>query len=820
MKPGEEKAAERDSLERYVCIHGHFYQPPRENPWLEAVELQDSAYPYHDWNERITAECYGPNAASRILDEKNFIVKLVNNYANISFNCGPTLLSWLEEHARDVYLAILEADALSRERFSGHGSALAQAYNHMILPLANRRDRRTQLLWGVRDFEHRFRRQPEGMWLPETAVDLDTLEDLAELGLRFTILAPHQAKRVRRRGGRAWRDVSGSRIDPTAAYQLALPSGRKIALFFYDGPISRAVAFEGLLSRGENLAHRLIGAFHEERDWYELVHIATDGESYGHHHPFGDMALAYALQYIEERRLARLTNYGEYLERHPPPFEVEIFERTSWSCAHGVDRWWRDCGCNSGGHPGWNQAWRTPLREAFDWLRDTLAPAYEAKARELLADPWRARDDYIEVILDRSRENVEAFLARHAARPLGAADKTAALKLLELQRHLMLMYTSCGWFFDDLSGIETVQVISYAGRAVQLAEELFGDSVEERFLDLLSRARSNLPEHGDGRQIYGKFVKPMRVDLERVGIHYAVSALFDSYPERAKVFAYTAERERFDTFTAGKARLGVGRARLESDITWEAADLTFAVLHFGDHNLSGAIRRRGEEDFESLLAELSDAFGRGDLPETIRIMDRRFGASSYTLRSLFKDEQRKILKLALASATSEAEALCRQIYEHHAPLMRLLADLNMPAPRAFQAAAEVVINAQLREALESPDVDPERVRALLETARLESISLDSATLEFACRRNLEATAQSLAARPADGAILQRLRVAIEAARRLPFPVNLWKVQNLYYRVLQTAPPRLREAAERGDEAAREWLERFAALGELLSVRVG
>ncbi|HEX9788776.1 MAG TPA: DUF3536 domain-containing protein, partial [Candidatus Binatia bacterium] len=367
-----------------ICIHGHFYQPPRENPWLEAIELQDSAAPYHDWNERITRECYAPNAVSRLLDDQGRIVKLVNNYAKISFNFGPTLLTWMEINAPDVYAAILEADRQSREKFSGHGSAMAQVYNHVIMPLANSRDRVTQILWGIRDFEHRFKRAPEGMWLPETAVDLETLEWLVRFGIRFVVLAPHQAARVRRIGETVWREVNGAQIDPTQVYRQQLPSGRSIAIYFYDGPIARAVAFEGLLSHGERFIERLTGAFSAEPEQPQLVHVATDGESYGHHHRFGDMALAYVLEQIETRGLARLTNYGEYLAMHPPAHEVEIVEKSSWSCIHGVDRWWRDCGCNTGAHPGWNQQWRSPLRHALDWLRDQVAPRWEKKARELL----------------------------------------------------------------------------------------------------------------------------------------------------------------------------------------------------------------------------------------------------------------------------------------------------------------------------------------------------------------------------------------------------------------------------------------------------
>ncbi|RPI08688.1 MAG: DUF3536 domain-containing protein, partial [Acidobacteriales bacterium] len=403
-------------MERFVCIHGHFYQPPRENPWLEAIELQDSAYPYHDWNERITAECYAPNSASRIMDAEGRILRIVNNYSRISFNFGPTLLTWMKVHAPSVYEAILAADQESRFRFSGHGSALAQPYNHMILPLANCRDKRTQLIWGIREFEHRFMRRPEGMWLPEAAVDRETLDCMAELGIQFTVLATNQANHAKAAGAGHWRDVSGGRIDSSTAYRQRLPSGGTIDLFFYDSPISRAVAFENLLERGQNLVHRLLGSFSDTRTWPQLLHIATDGETYGHHRPHADMGLAYALHLLDSDPSIHLTNYGEFLEKHPPEHQVQIFENSSWSCVHGVERWRGDCGCNSGMHPAWKQEWRAPLRAALDWLRDQLATLFEARGRELFEDPWRTRDDYISVILDRSPENIEQFLAQHRRR--------------------------------------------------------------------------------------------------------------------------------------------------------------------------------------------------------------------------------------------------------------------------------------------------------------------------------------------------------------------------------------------------------------------
>ena len=806
-------------MERYICIHGHFYQPPRENPWLEAIELQDSAYPYHDWNERITAECYAPNSVARIVDGDNRIIKLINNYARISFNFGPTLLSWLEAKAPDVYEAILDADRDSQQRFSGHGSALAQVYNHVIMPLANSRDRKTQIRWGIGDFTKRFRRAPEGIWLAETAVDLETLELLAEHDIRFVILAPHQAARVRPIGERPWRSVNGEAMDPSRAYRQVLPSGRVIALFFYDGPIARAVAFEGVLSQGERFVDKLMGGFSDARDWPQLVHIATDGESYGHHHRFGDMALAFALEQIESRQLARLTNYGEFLEKHPPAFEVEIADKTSWSCAHGIDRWWSDCGCNSGSHAAWNQQWRTPLRNALDGLRDAVAPLWQRRAAEFFKNIWFARDCYIDVILDRSERSTDTFFERHAARPLTGAERISALKLLELQRHLLLMYTSCGWFFDDISGIETVQIMQFAGRAVQLAEELFGDSHEERFTERLAGARSNLPDYGDGKDIYDKLVRPARIDWERVGAHYAVSSLFNAMADHASIYCYRADRKNLQTFAAGKAKLAVGEVLLSSEITGETAALSFGALHLGDHNVNGGVRPSLGEAVESYLArELAEPFMRADFAEVLRLMDRRFGESNYSLRSLFRDEQRKLIEQILQSALAETETFYRQIYDQRAPLLRFLNSLNMPQPSALRGPAELVINGDLRKQLEQDEIDLERVQRLLAAATAESIALDTATLEFAYRKTLERIAEAIAQEP-QLARLERLNRAAGALSLLPFTVNLWKVQNYLYQTMQRYPAADRPPFGGNDGIKNEWNRYLKEAGEKLAVRV-
>ncbi|MFC2047888.1 DUF3536 domain-containing protein [Chloroflexota bacterium] len=808
-------------MERYICIHGHFYQPPRENAWLEYVEVQDPAYPYHDWNERVTAECYAPNTASRILDSEEYITQIVNNYTKISFDIGPTLLAWMEANFIDIYQAILEADRESQKFFSGHGSALAQAYSHMIMPLANRRDKYTQVLWGINDFEHRFGRKPEGMWLPETAVDLETLDILAEQEIKFTILAPNQAKQVRQIGTDACCDVSNSSIDPTMAYQLNLSEGRKIAIFFYDGPISRKVAFEDLLKSGNDFAQCLAGAFSEKRTWPQLVHIATDGETYGHHHRFGDMALAFALNYIETNNLAKITNYGEYLEKYPPTHEVEIIENTSWSCAHGVERWRSDCGDNAGRNLKWNQAWRAPLREAFDWLRDSLAPKYEETASQFLKDPWVARDDYIRVVLDRSHENVQSFLEQHHTRELNETESIIVLKLLELQRHTMLVYTSCGWFFDELSGVETVQVIQYAGRAVQLAQELFGDDLEAHFLERLELAKSNIRKHKDGRNIYDKFVKPAAVDLTKVTAHFAISSLFEEYAEQAEVNCYHINIEDYQTSECGTAKLAAGRTLVTSNITGESADLSFGVLHFGDHNVNAGIREyQGEEAYQTMVVETTQTCAAADFPEVIRLLDKHFGISTYSLKDLFLDEQRKVLDSILESSLSEIEAAYHQVYEHHYPPMRFLSELGYPIPKSFQSAAEFILNSSLRKLISADNLDLERFRSLLEETQTWKVELDTEGLSYLLQQTLERMMVNLVANPEDIDTLQKLRDIAEMLPTLPFPVDLWKVQNLYHDMLNSTYLGFKERAHQGDEAAKKWLDLFVFLGQQISVRVG
>ncbi|HUA14956.1 MAG TPA: DUF3536 domain-containing protein [Verrucomicrobiae bacterium] len=798
-------------MQRYVCIHCHFYQPPRENPWLEAVEVQDSSSPYHDWNERVTAECYLPNGAARILDGQSRIAKIVNNYSRISFNFGPTLLSWLERNAPYAYERILAADGQSQEIFSGHGSALAQAYNHTILPLSNSRDKHTQIVWGIHDFQQRFRRDPEGMWLPETAVDVETLELLSEAGIRFTILAPHQARRMRAHVWEEWKGVEGGRIDPTRAYECHLPSGRVISLFFYDGPISHAVAFENLLLDGERFAHRLLSGFNDERNWPQLVHIATDGETYGHHYPHGDMALAYALEYLERNQLARITNYGEYLAMHPPQLEVEIIEKSSWSCAHGIARWMNDCGCRSGGGNSWNQQWRRPLRNSLDWLRDDLNAVYEARAAAIFADPWAARDEYINVVLDRSSQNKDAFLGLHISRQLSPAERVDALRLLEMQRHLMLMYTSCGWFFDELTGPATLQILQYAARALQLSQQVTGVDREEAFLERLQEAWSNVAGCGNGRHVYERFIKPTMLDLVGVGAHYAISSIFSGYRDDS-IFCYHVLLEKCRLFESGKTNFAVGIARLTSETTETWLRVAFGVLHFGDHNLSAGVRPYSDEPWFGEFEDLAGHdFSAADLPACLRLIDRYFSGSTYSLKSLFQDERRRIINQIVDSTLSDAEGLYRRVYEDHAPLMCFLSELQLPLPPILRLTTEFVLAQAVRRALADQRTSLDVVRSLLDAARQSGFSLDVSSLESALRDRLNLLVDRWIQSPGNREVLEEVEDIVALSRVEPFGVNLWRSQNAYYELSQAV-------SGNGHGIANEaWLGHFRGLGQWLGV---
>jgi alpha-amylase/alpha-mannosidase (GH57 family) len=764
-----------NGLPRYICIHGHFYQPPRENPWLDAVEIQDSAAPYHDWNERITRECYAPNSRSRLLDGQGKIINLLNNYAWMSFNFGPTLLSWMADSAPGVLRGIVEGDRLSRERRHGHGNTMAQVYNHAIMPLASPVDKRTQVLWGIADFRFRFGREPEGMWLAETAVDLASLEALAEAGIRFTILAPRQARRWRRLGETNWTESPGA-VDPSRAYLCRLPSGKTIALFFYDGVISREVAFERLLDSGEKFLARLSQGFDTSRSHAQIVHIATDGESYGHHHPHGDMALAYVLNRLSKAQDVKLTNYGEYLELHPPEWEVEIHENTSWSCVHGVERWRSNCGCNMGrGH----QKWREPLRRSLDQLRTRLDEIFASRGREWFPDPWLARNAYIQVILDRSPESVHSFLRQHAHPGLDDRGIRNALWLLEMQRNGLLMYTSCGWFFDEISGLETVQCLRYAGRAIQLARH-FQLDLEPEFVQNLEKAPSNLPEFQNGKGVWEQLVWPARIELERVLAHYAISRIYGERKERDSVYCYDLETRDQEVQGRGNTHLAVGRLSVRSRLTWNEAETSYLVIHYGGLDFHAVLRQTSNpEERDALKQILFSLYQTGSMADVTGLAAESWPGEVYRLRDLFVEEQRRIIGIVLQDRFADYQQLFDRLAEVDEDVIYSLGRMHYPIPKAMRDAATVSFDHRIFQAIAGLDSEDSlnRIGNLIVRGKAWGYQPDRETLGRALANELKTVLSELHPLSDLPALTAHAARVLDAASLLRIPIELWEAQN-------------------------------------------
>ncbi len=766
----------------YVCIHGHFYQPPRENPWTESVEIQEIAAPFHDWNDRITAECYEPNTTARLLDEAGRLRLLINNFARISFNFGPTLFSWLEHHRTDVYEKILKADEKSRTRFNGHGTAIAQAYNHMILPLASARDKRTQILWGLEDFRHRFGRESEGMWLPETAVDTATLEYLAEAGIRFTILAPHQGHRIIK-GLSGSIEKDGKDIDKTLPAICWLPSGRSITLFFYDASLSADIAFGTLLGDGSEFFRRILSRFHHGDQTPRLVHAATDGETFGHHHHFGEMALAYCLDRIEKSDDTRLTTYGEFLDLSPPVQEVTLKENTSWSCVHGIERWRSDCGC-SGDGKGYHQKWRGPLRDALDWLKERLDQIYESESKNLLFEPWKARDEYIHVILERKPEKTASFLEGRLIPGETPGDVKGALALLEMQRHGMLMFTSCAWFFEDIGRIETVQVLKYAARAIQLAGEFSEEPLEEAFLEKLKAASGNTLSLPDGAVVYKKMVLPARVDLFRVAAHYAIFALFREKAESININRYTAETEELDILEGGAGSMAIGRCRFKSMVTLEEKTISFAAFHLGGHNVlcgTGSFEEPGRHEImrRSLEKAYREAYAQG----IAREMDRFFGHHNYTMDHLLGDERRLVLKRICEQSAVPFLSTCRAFSENSAPLMEYLAENDMPVPHVFRTALSLSLTRELEILFRQKRLDLDLVEDRIDEFARWNLEIPLSGFADEASRHLGRLIGEAVSRP-ESETLEAAHRLLALFDRIGEPLELQKGQKAFFELAQ------------------------------------
>jgi alpha-amylase/alpha-mannosidase (GH57 family) len=797
-----------------LCIHGHFYQPPRENPWTGRIELQDSAAPHHDWNVRIQRECYAPNGASRLLDDKGRIREIHNNYRRISFNFGPTLLEWMERHDPDGYRSILEADRLSCLDHAGHGNALAQVYNHAILPLGTERDRRTQIEWGIRDFELRFGRRPEGMWLAETAINMDTVVSLIESGIRFTVLAPTQAERIRVLAGDAWTDVSNNDIDTSRPYRIfpldaegePLCAGH-LDVFFYHGSISAAIGFEHLLRDSHQFLGRLKGAYRPEDPVPQLVNVATDGESYGHHEPFGDMALAYLLETLCPREGIETINYGRFLALHPPRHEVRLknahSEGTAWSCAHGTGRWSRDCGCSSGGRDGWNQAWRTPLREAMSLLRDHAESAWDALAPQFLRDSWEARWD-----LPRMRHSLverEQFLKAHLRPDNGSKAHSDFLRLAELVRMGQFALTSCGWFFDDISGIEPVQNLRYARRACELLRELGRPDPEPAILAILEKAVSCF-NGWSGARIWERWVVPPHDPIARLAAHAAFDQLL--HGEEGPIPLH------------GRM-LHLSLAPLPSGALqgW----VTVYDPEFEEHHGFAALAWKDFDDAPKVRLARTDALPAVESPTRLPSLWsakalKAWGTEELHLSDLSIDKRREWGEVHSRNALAALLETYERLADKSRPVLSDLSALGLDAPDFLRIPERVVLEARLSAFVESALAAPEpsevrNARDLLEQARKLGVSgrlwLPAAKLETALRRSL---GQILSEN--DPAASQAVLVLLDLADGAGFPLDKSSIENVANRLrLERLHPALRGPAldAAAKEEARGWIETLERL---------
>ncbi len=814
------------SNKNFLTIHGHFYQPPRENPWLESIELQDSALPCHDWNERVNNECYNPNSASKIVDNRNRILDIVNNYERISFNFGPTLLSWMEEHAPHAYDRIIKADIKSVLEHDGHGNAIAQVYNHMIMPLANEHDKITQVKWGIRDFVYRFGHQPEGMWLAETAVDDDTLRVLVENGIKFTVLSPYQAQRIKRIPDSNWQDVSWGNIDPARSYRYYIKSapGKYIDLFFYDGAISKSVAFDELLKDGNKFIKRLKEGISPSRDFNQLVNIATDGESYGHHTKFGDMALAYVLKIRAEDEGFTLTNYGEFLDKFRSDWEVDIKQASSWSCFHGVGRWKEDCGCSTGGHPGWNQKWRKPLREALDYLRDELSIIFEKEGQKYFKeDPWTVRNRYIDVILDRTERAIKHFQDENFLPELSDEEKVNGMELLEIQRQAMLMYTSCGWFFSEISGIETTQIMKYAARAMQLAENFTTKDLESKFLDILSNAQSNFKEYGNGKDIYERFVKPSVVTVKQIASLWAISSLYEDFDDEQDVYCYKINRKSYKKVQKGNMNFVIGHIEVLSKVTLKKSDLMFVLMQYQGGDFHCAIREfESETEYTKLQKELVRTFMLNPLTEIIRAIDEYFGAEYFTLKDIFIEERRKILEIMLKGRMDKFAQTYNELYNEGKDSIYQMQSLGLSIPDEFKLAAGYTLAQQFNKLIKDSKsyLDPQVIQQAADInleAKNIGIEIDKRpSSEFFSHKllqNINRLANSIEIHQAEATL-----EIFDFIEKLDLKVEIKEAQNIYFsRIFHEVGEYIDNITDIKNETDREFVDMLLEIGRRLNI---
>ncbi|MBO3459481.1 DUF3536 domain-containing protein [Aetokthonos hydrillicola Thurmond2011] len=844
----------------YVTVHGHFYQPPRENPYLDAIERQPGAAPFHDWNERIHYECYRPNAFARVLNDRGELMGLVNNYEYLSFNIGPTLMSWLEKYDVEVYQRILEADRNSCARLNGHGNAIAQVYNHIIMPLANHRDQYTQIRWGKEDFRSRFGRDPEGMWLAETAVDYATLKALVDNGIRFIVLAPSQAQRCRIIATEndplpEWYEVGGGQIDPTRPYRCFLRGENTseeipyIDIFFYDGPISRDMGYGDVVYSSTHLAGRIGSAVRGDHRPAQLISLATDGETFGHHKGGTEKTLAYAFKNEFPNRGWTVTNFSHYLSLNTPTWEVELKPVTAWSCSHGVDRWQDDCGCGGGG--GWHQQWRRPLRDTLNWLRDRLIEVYEEHGRKFFRDPWRARDEYIQVIRDRSPANVSRFLYNHQTHDLTSTEQIDALRLLEMQRHALLMFTSCGWFFEEISRPEGTQLLRYAARALELAGDVAGVQLEKEFIDRLALANSNVDLFKNGAEVYRQLVQTAQVNFKQVAAHYAITSLFanrkgetrsSSFEQKSaiqcplvyhkQVYCYSVDELDYQLQRLGSLTLAVGNVKLVSEITWESENLVFAVLHLGGWDFHCCIQPfEGRRAYTSLKEQVFASLQQASVAHTILVMTQLFGNEAYSLQNLFAEERHRLMGLLTQETLSRLDQLYTQAYRDNYGILMAFHRDGLVAPQELQVAADIALGYRCMMTLRSFEQDiHDSILSGNHVVELEAIANEAKHLH--CRINIpegRAILEQLILRSlwkllyepngTFDADIQRLERLIDVGYQLNLGISLERSQELYFSCLHTQIVPQCLAVKANNQNASQYIQ-LLKLGQKLAIDVG
>ncbi|MFA6583232.1 MAG: DUF3536 domain-containing protein [Elusimicrobiaceae bacterium] len=711
---------------KFVVIHGHFYQPPRENPWLNHIEEQSTAAPAHDWNERIAEECYNPNGTARINGPDGAIADLTNNYEFLNFDFGPTLLTWYEKAFPEDYQKILDGHKKSAKRL-GAGNGIAQAYNHIILPLAPFRDRLTQVLWGIEDFRHRFGEYPSSLWCPETACNDDILKLLIDVRMKYVILDTSQVQKVRKCGTQKWLDVSNGSIDPRRPYIWhdrgadgePIP-GRSIAIFFYDGPVSKAVAFEDVMRDSYTMTQRINACFDAEAQEDQVVSISTDGESYGHHRKFADLTLAHLFKGELVRHGFEITNYAAFLEQHPPLWEAVIKpgedgKGTSWSCAHGVARWREDCGCGREGQQ--HQRWRAPMRSALDWLNATLAGIYEKEGSRFFRNAWDARNDYIRVMLDG--HNLPWFINKNCVKTPDRNETSAILRLLEMQKYSMFMYTSCGWFFSDISRIEAVQNLKYAARAIELAGRFGYTGLEEQFKSRLEAAPSNFAQFGNGRVIYERLVRPSMMSGENVIAEFGMRTLFRNPGRKSELYSLRIDRVKSVFRQVEGCTFSAGLIDTENKVTGrKLMSVYFAALTKSLPPRCYVSLLNPEDKFEALLAFLSginaEKVWGGVGPEVDRIMGREF----FGMGNIIPEARRAILEDMYRDKIQDIQERHFRTFSEYLPIIEHWHSLELGLPEEIRAdavaGARKFIMANLEEHELSNTLEPiELIRGML-----------------------------------------------------------------------------------------------------------